>query len=187
LFSCILVSYSQVYRVKELATVYKDGNKTTNGAETEFLKLGTLVKLIKPYNEELYLVSYNKNSTGYIAKERLEEITGSASAENDSVYYINSERGLVYSGADRNSKAELVTANEGLFVVRDYDDNWFNVRYKKKLYYIQRSALRGYKPYISTPTNSTHTYSPSTNTIHTGPRGGKYYINSNGNKTYIKK
>ena len=24
-------------------------------------------------------------------------------------------------------------------------------------------------------------------TIHTGPRGGKYYINSNGNKTYVKK
>lgn len=24
-------------------------------------------------------------------------------------------------------------------------------------------------------------------TIHTGPRGGKYYINKNGNKTYIKR
>jgi colicin import membrane protein len=27
----------------------------------------------------------------------------------------------------------------------------------------------------------------SDNTIQTGPRGGKYYINSHGNKTYIKK
>lgn len=38
-------------------------------------------------------------------------------------------------------------------------------------------------------TNSTNTYSyPSSNrTIHTGPRGGRYYINSNGNKTYVKK
>ena len=25
-----------------------------------------------------------------------------------------------------------------------------------------------------------------TRTIHTGPRGGRYYINSNGNKTYVK-
>lgn len=33
---------------------------------------------------------------------------------------------------------------------------------------------------------STKTYSGD-RTIHTGPRGGKYYINSNGKKTYIKK
>lgn len=39
--------------------------------------------------------------------------------------------------------------------------------------------------------NSQNTYSypssySSSRTIYTGPRGGKYYINSNGNKTYIK-
>jgi hypothetical protein len=38
-------------------------------------------------------------------------------------------------------------------------------------------------------TNSTNSYSypSSSRTIHTGPRGGRYYINSNGNKTYVKK
>jgi hypothetical protein len=35
----------------------------------------------------------------------------------------------------------------------------------------------------STPSYSTG----SGRTIHTGPRGGQYYINSNGNKTYVKK
>jgi len=30
-------------------------------------------------------------------------------------------------------------------------------------------------------------YNDSSRTIHTGPRGGKYYINKNGKKTYIKK
>jgi len=30
-------------------------------------------------------------------------------------------------------------------------------------------------------------YGTPSRTIHTGPRGGQYYINSNGNKTYIKK
>lgn len=31
-------------------------------------------------------------------------------------------------------------------------------------------------------------YAPSdSRTIHTGPRGGRYYINSNGNKTYIRR
>ena len=29
-------------------------------------------------------------------------------------------------------------------------------------------------------------YTAPTRTIHTGPRGGRYYINKNGNKTYIK-
>ena len=38
-----------------------------------------------------------------------------------------------------------------------------------------------------------HVFSPSTSTdskgriIYTGPRGGRYYINKNGNKTYIKR
>jgi len=37
----------------------------------------------------------------------------------------------------------------------------------------------------TTPTKSTTT--SSGRTIQTGPRGGQYYINSKGNKTYIKK
>jgi hypothetical protein len=32
---------------------------------------------------------------------------------------------------------------------------------------------------------STPSYSSSSKTIYTGPRGGRYYINSNGNKTYV--
>ena len=36
----------------------------------------------------------------------------------------------------------------------------------------------------STPTYSTPTYSTTT-PVYTGSRGGQYYINSNGNKTYI--
>lgn len=45
----------------------------------------------------------------------------------------------------------------------------------------------------SSSTYSTPVYSPSTYSsqsystpVYTGPRGGTYYINSNGNKTYIK-
>lgn len=44
----------------------------------------------------------------------------------------------------------------------------------------------------SSPSYSSDSYSPSSSgsssrTIYTGPRGGRYYINSNGNKTYIKR
>ncbi|HET6558051.1 MAG TPA: hypothetical protein VFG54_12100 [Prolixibacteraceae bacterium] len=38
----------------------------------------------------------------------------------------------------------------------------------------------------STTKSSYGSSSGSGRTIHTGPRGGKYYINKNGNKTYIK-
>lgn len=43
-----------------------------------------------------------------------------------------------------------------------------------------------YTQSYTTPSYSaTPTYS-SGNTVYTGPRGGQYYINSNGNKTYVK-
>lgn len=39
----------------------------------------------------------------------------------------------------------------------------------------------------STSSNSTSTYKNTNNhTIYTGPRGGKYYINSKGKKVYVK-
>ncbi len=40
---------------------------------------------------------------------------------------------------------------------------------------------------IKSTTKSTKSSYSGSKTIHTGPRGGKYYINKNGNKTYIKK
>lgn len=45
----------------------------------------------------------------------------------------------------------------------------------------------------NTPSTTTKTVTPSyksdnsSRVIHTGPRGGKYYINKNGKKTYVKK
>lgn len=50
-----------------------------------------------------------------------------------------------------------------------------------------RKKVKTHKVHKKTKSRAT---SPSNNTlngriIHTGPRGGRYYINSNGNKTYI--
>lgn len=76
-------------------------------------------------------------------------------------------------------------------------------RHKASAYRLKRHTYKSfisattYRDYlaaqrqISTPaTNTTKPIgsTPSTGaTIHTGPRGGRYYINSKGNKTYIKK
>ncbi len=58
-------------------------------------------------------------------------------------------------------------------------------------YYVPVSTYTNtYTPpvYNSTPTNynSAPSYS-STNTLYTGPRGGTYYINSSGNKSYVSR
>lgn len=47
-----------------------------------------------------------------------------------------------------------------------------------------------YEPTTSTSVTKTTSSSSTTSTgrtIHTGPRGGKYYINSSGKKVYVKK
>jgi len=54
-------------------------------------------------------------------------------------------------------------------------------KYKRASY--SKSSYR--TPTYSKPSYSS--YSKSTRTIHTGSRGGRYYINSNGNKTYVKR
>lgn len=55
------------------------------------------------------------------------------------------------------------------------------------------STSGNYNPYTSTTGSRAKDYSTgaynygSGHTIHTGSRGGQYYINSNGNKTYVPK
>jgi len=57
-------------------------------------------------------------------------------------------------------------------------------------YYVAPSTYSA-PTYYSTPTYSTPTYSTPTYTtptpVYTGSRGGQYYINSNGNKSYISR
>ncbi len=88
-----------------------------------------------------------------------------------------------------------------------------NVRYQQG--YVQPSTGTYVQPHYKTQSNSTNHDNYSTrgnvnsytgqsgsrakdyssgasnygsgNTIHTGPKGGQYYINSNGNKTYVPK
>lgn len=55
------------------------------------------------------------------------------------------------------------------------------------------STSRNYNPYTGSAGSRAKDYSTgaynygSGHTIHTGSRGGQYYINSNGNKTYVPK
>lgn len=60
----------------------------------------------------------------------------------------------------------------------------FNIKEEKD--YENSTYSSGSGTYSGSVPSSSTSYSRS-RVIHTGPRGGKYYYNSSGNKTYIKR
>ena len=82
------------------------------------------------------------------------------------------------------------TINEQVYVVGRYAPSWLVVLRGKKHYYVSASQLSLVKPTVVnqgyTPSTSAGSTGGGSRTIQTGPRGGHYYINSNGNKTYVK-
>ena len=66
-----------------------------------------------------------------------------------------------------------------------YPEYKSNTTYNNYNYSAPKSNYSNSTPNYNTNPNSNNYSAPKT--IQTGPRGGQYYINSNGNKTYIKK
>lgn len=89
-----------------------------------------------------------------------------------------------------------VTGYVGAFYILDYsrsDKPFVKTAYTGPTYYPSDSPTNyGYMPRTGTAypggSPSNYGYTPSTGAaIHVGPRGGQYYINSHGNKTYLSK
>ena len=114
---------------------------------------------------------------------------------------------LSQGGSDHPSNMQLLTisqhkektARERTSVARSSNYSYKANYSTSTPNYYQTTTKRTKSTYKSPSINNQHykvpSYTPSTytvpsssiNTIHTGSRGGKYYINSNGNKTYVKK
>ena len=80
-----------------------------------------------------------------------------------------------------------------VYVYNQYNSQWYTVTIDGRQYYalvssleIDPSSVVRRQTTIESPSYNSSYSSPS-RTIHTGPRGGRYYINKNGNKTYIKR
>ncbi|WP_199741558.1 hypothetical protein [Flavobacterium sp. GSP6] len=75
---------------------------------------------------------------------------------------------------------------DGYTTTRTTSSNYSAPTYSNTSTYSVPVYRSTYTPTYTAPTTtySTPSYS-SSNTIYTGPRGGQYYINSNGNKTYV--
>jgi hypothetical protein len=92
----------------------------------------------------------------------------------DTVYVVGSVTKLGWTSAKYlaryHNEIGMVTASDGLVDMGIWD-------------YVLREHV---SDSVRTAT-STGSSAGSGHDIQTGPRGGKYYINSNGNKTYVKK
>lgn len=97
---------------------------------------------------------------------------------------------LSEGGSDSPSNMQLLTIDEHKRKTATERARHANSTYYSTPNYLRSSTAT---PTYSSPKSSNSTYysaPPAYNggrTIQTGSRGGNYYINSNGNKTYIKK
>lgn len=98
---------------------------------------------------------------------------------NDSEYIVVSDSLSVSFEDDRTHQ---MTLHKGdiVHVDGEYDVDSYRVHVGEYHVLVPKSQL------LKKNTSSSSGSTGNGQTIQTGPRGGKYYINSNGNKTYIK-
>lgn len=97
-------------------------------------------------------------------------------------YEIDHIKPLSEGGTNDPSNMQLLTKEQHARKTAAERASRSNSTYSSYPTYKSNSTYSSTNNYYSTPSSSS-----SGKTIYTGKRGGKYYINSNGNKTYIKK
>ena len=118
----------------------------------------------------------------------------------DEMAYVEATEGaplFLSTASESTAPARVASVGKPLFVLGVYD-GWYRVRHSdNRVYYTRPYRLSKLKRTPQYTRNTTPAYVPaysapsssgsSSRSIQTGPRGGKYYINKNGNKTYIKR
>lgn len=168
----------------KLTTIFKRLSKIFLLA---FLTIGSVISL---YSQETYKVGdteyyYNQyySTTGKPKVKRSESnktkfLNSKGYNSTPTNYEIDHIIPLSQGGSDSPSNMQLLT-------VEQHKKKTANERSKVSEYNYNQSTYNS--NYTSTPTyNYSNTSSGGGRTIYTGSRGGKYYINSNGNKTYVK-
>lgn len=115
--------------------------------------------------------------------------TGAASEYtpmNSVSYYADEDTPLFVSLRDTVQAVNHLVANTPVMVIGHKNSRWYVLTWRERRYYTRVVYLhstpvkRQYTPVYSTPSSTSRS-------IQTGPRGGRYYINKNGNRTYIKR
>jgi hypothetical protein len=151
-----------------------------------------------PSNMQLLTIRQHKEKT---ARERTNRSHSNSTYSSPNSYYNNStyinsyEESITIANYSRTENGKIIYkgTSGGEYYLGDSGNKVYVKNSTPKStssnYYSNSSSSSS--PTSSSYSNSTYsTPSSSTSTsrdIQTGPRGGQYYINSNGNKTYIKK
>ncbi|MDX8554654.1 HNH endonuclease [Tenacibaculum sp. 1B UA] len=139
-----------------------------------------------PNNMQLLTVEQHKRKT---ARERANRSNSTYSITKPN-YYSNSTYNSFYNNNSKPKSTYSGTNNSGRIIYTGSRGGKYYYNSSGKKVYV-KSKKSTSNSYYSSPTYSSPSYSipssSSSRTIQTGPRGGKYYINSNGNKTYVKK
>ena len=96
------------------------------------------------------------------------------SVSTDSVYVIKTHQVLYHCKKDCSVLAFDVTLYNDTVVMKCKND-------------LKSTDIKCAKCYSPSRSYSTNRSYNTSRTVYTGPRGGRYYINSHGNKTYIKR
>lgn len=107
-------------------------------------------------------------------------------ASTPELYFTTKAELPLYKRPSMRARAVRLHSLQRLSVVGRMEPSWCLVRYNDAVYYVECKYLELTQTaqYNYTPSYTPRSTTPRT--IHTGPRGGRYYINKNGNKTYIK-
>jgi len=107
--------------------------------------------------------------------------TSQTNTQNTTASIVDSTQSLGKSTTMETKRCMAIT-NAGTQCKRNADPGSNYCWQHKATYEPSKSSSNS-----SSTTTSKSSTSSSSRTILTGPRGGKYYINSNGNKTYVKR
>ncbi len=156
----------------------KGYHKTPYGYEVDHIIPLSKGGTDNPSNMQLLTIEQHKAKT---ARERSSTSTYSSSIPRFTSY-SNTTSAPSYYSTSSDSKATrtyYTGARGGKYYINSNGNKTYVKKNKTSNY-----SVPAYKSnsYYSTPSYK----SGSSRTIYTGPRGGSYYINSNGNKTYIK-
>ncbi|MDW8849904.1 HNH endonuclease signature motif containing protein [Flavobacterium sp. MMLR14_040] len=141
----------------------------------------------EPYNMQLLTIEQHKQKT---AKER----------GNRGYAFSSTKSSTQNSTSNDLYDPQIITANysrtdtDGSLIYKEVSGDEYSVNSFGKKSYVKKSST-SYSNSLNSSSDyyPTSSYSPSSNPttssrdIQIGPRGGTYYINANGNKTYTKK
>lgn len=125
---------------------------------------------------QVYVSGYYKSNGTYVQPHY-------RSSPNSTVLDNYSTKGNInpYTG---QIGTKSVSSNYSNYSTSSYSSNYYPSTTYSTPTYSTPTYSNTYSNFYDSPRYSSPTYSSTP--IYTGPRGGTYYVNSNGNKTYVK-